>query len=248
MGRLPKKGVDYFPHDTAASSKPTLYIVQQKYGNDGYAFWFKLLEFIGMQDGLTIDFSVQKDWLYFLSMAKVSEDVGKDILGTLASIEAIDKELWFNQKVVWSQHFADRLASVYGKRGGAAPKRPQAAAPEPPPTESGGKNEEKKPPKKKKDSVKEEKKSYGDYVKMTEREYKSLVEKVGQIGADACIEKLNNYKGSSGKTYKSDYMAILNWVVDDIKKQKPGLIAEKKTVAEKAAETATGNPFDEYGE
>lgn len=248
MGRLPKKGVDYFPHDTAASSKPTLYIVQQKYGNDGYAFWFKLLEFIGMQDGLTIDFSIQKDWLYFLSMAKVSEGVGKDILDTLASIEAIDKELWVNQKVVWSQHFADRLASVYGKRGGTTPKRPQTATPEPPPTENGGKNEEKKPPKKKKDSVKEEKRSYGDYVKMTEREYKSLVEKVGQIGADACIEKLNNYKGSSGKTYKSDYMAILNWVVDDIKKQKPGLIAEKKTVAEKSAETATGNPFDEYGE
>jgi hypothetical protein len=30
---------------------------------------------------------------------------------------------------------------------------------------------------------------------------------------------LNNYKGANGKKYKSDYLAVLNWVVDKAKKE-----------------------------
>ena len=30
---------------------------------------------------------------------------------------------------------------------------------------------------------------------------------------------LDNYKGSSGKTYKSDYRAILSWVIEKIKEK-----------------------------
>lgn len=246
MGRLPKKGVDYFPHDTLASAMPTLFVFQEKYGNDGYAFWFKLLEFLGIQDELSANFSIAKDWLFFLSLARVDERKGTEMMGMLSELGAIDKELWEGKKIVWSQNFVDRLAALYSRRDTPLPKRPIIGERNVEDTKCEG--QKSKLPKKKKDSVKEEKNSYGDYVKMTEREYKSLVEKVGQIGADACIEKLNNYKGSSGKTYKSDYMAILNWVIDDIKEHRPGLIASKKTVAEKATEAATGNPFDEYGE
>lgn len=35
----------------------------------------------------------------------------------------------------------------------------------------------------------------------------------GPADTERLIEILDNYKGATGKTYKSDYRAILNWVV-----------------------------------
>jgi hypothetical protein len=33
------------------------------------------------------------------------------------------------------------------------------------------------------------------------------------------IEVLDNYKGANGKKYKSDYRAILNWVVERVERE-----------------------------
>jgi len=61
---------------------------------------------------------------------------------------------------------------------------------------------------------------YAEAVSMTNDEYSSLMEKLGSEQAVTwCIEKLNNYKLSSGKKYKSDYRAILNWVIGEYEKQ-----------------------------
>ncbi|MCR8983177.1 phage replisome organizer N-terminal domain-containing protein [Brevibacillus laterosporus] len=60
------------------------------------------------------------------------------------------------------------------------------------------------------------KKKYAEFVSMTEEEYEKLVSKHGKYLAEKMIEKLDNYKGSKGKTYKSDYRAILNWVEDKV--------------------------------
>ena len=48
---------------------------------------------------------------------------------------------------------------------------------------------------------------------MTETEYGKLVTDYGEDGAKRLVEILDNYKAASGHTYKSDYRAILNWVV-----------------------------------
>ncbi|MCM1380870.1 MAG: hypothetical protein NC192_02955, partial [Muribaculaceae bacterium] len=48
----------------------------------------------------------------------------------------------------------------------------------------------------------------------------SLVAKVGESGAKRCIEILDNYKGSTGKTYQSDYRTILNWVIKRYEEEK----------------------------
>lgn len=55
---------------------------------------------------------------------------------------------------------------------------------------------------------------FAEFVTMTNAEYEELVSTYGREFADQCIEKLDNYKGSSGKIYKNDYRAIKNWVVD----------------------------------
>ena len=59
---------------------------------------------------------------------------------------------------------------------------------------------------------------YAEYVKMKEIEYNKLIEKYGEDITKEMIEVLDNYKGSKGKTYKSDYRAILSWVVDKVTK------------------------------
>jgi hypothetical protein len=70
--------------------------------------------------------------------------------------------------------------------------------------EMDGKRQSKNPPKI----------NFAQFVGMTNDEYTSLVAKLGEDGAKRCIEILDNYKGSTGKKYASDYRAILNWVVN----------------------------------
>jgi hypothetical protein len=62
---------------------------------------------------------------------------------------------------------------------------------------------------------------YGDTVRLTDEEYQKLVLQHGEKFALDCIDTLDHYKGSSGKTYKSDYKAILSWVIDRVSQRKP---------------------------
>ena len=96
---------------------------------------------------------------------------------------------------------------------------------------------EKKPPKKKEEPAKI---NFAEFVTMTQQEHDSLVEKFGEKFTEKCIEKLDNYKGADPKKrkYKSDYRAILSWVVDEMKKTCSNLIAPKVQ--------QSGNPFSHY--
>jgi hypothetical protein len=67
---------------------------------------------------------------------------------------------------------------------------------------------------------KEKKKEYAKFVSMLPEEYEKLISNHGERNTKTLIEILNNYKGSNGKKYKSDYLAILNWVVDKAKRDK----------------------------
>jgi hypothetical protein len=61
---------------------------------------------------------------------------------------------------------------------------------------------------------------YAEFVFLTEEEYKKLVDKHSVYWTKKMIEALDNYKGAKGKTYKSDYRAILSWVEEKIKTSK----------------------------
>ena len=69
---------------------------------------------------------------------------------------------------------------------------------------------------------------FAEFVTMTNAEHEKLVSTYGKEFADQCIQVLDNYKGSSGKKYKSDYRAILTWVVDEVKKRKNQTEAKQK--------------------
>lgn len=76
---------------------------------------------------------------------------------------------------------------------------------------------------KKEEEIKNKNK-YAEFVYMTEKEYKTLESNYGTSNTKNMIEKLNNYKGSKGKKYKSDYRAILSWVVESIVKEEANQI------------------------
>lgn len=66
---------------------------------------------------------------------------------------------------------------------------------------------------------KDKKIHFADYVTMTNAEYEKLVSTYSKEFADQCITVLDNYKGANGRKYKSDYRAILSWVIEKVKQE-----------------------------
>jgi hypothetical protein len=58
-------------------------------------------------------------------------------------------------------------------------------------------------------------------VSLLDEEIEKLVSVHGKEKTDWMFDKLNNYKIASGRKYKSDYHAILQWVVGELKNYKP---------------------------
>ena len=121
MARPKKKTVDYFPH--FVDHGKTMFILEQKYGNDGYTFWFKLLEMLGKSAGHYLDLNDDTVWEFLQAKTRLTEGYCAEILALLAKLGAIDPELW-SVRVVWSQNFVDGIADVYRNRRVAIPSRP----------------------------------------------------------------------------------------------------------------------------
>lgn len=96
-------------------------------------------------------------------------------------------------------------------------------------------------------------KAYAENVRMTEEEFGRLKDRLkSEARAKRCIEILDNAKGAKGYKYKSDYRAILTWVVGELEKReaaeaknstpKVGLsVAEKMRKCEKCGELFSGD-------
>lgn len=123
MGRPRKQTVDYFPHFVSTDSK-TKFILEQTWGNDGYAFWFKLLELLGRSDGHCYDCSDVASTKYLSALTRTSDSTTEEILNTLADLGNIDRELWKEHRLIWCQSFVDNLQDVYSKRTAVIPQKP----------------------------------------------------------------------------------------------------------------------------
>ena len=114
MARPARNNVDYFPHECIHGRK--MFVVESKYGNDGYAVWFKLLERLGNTDNHYLNLSDETELMYLASLMKIDEIKFKNILTDLAKLGAIDKELYEENKIVWSQKFYESIQDAYSKR------------------------------------------------------------------------------------------------------------------------------------
>ena len=111
MARPERNDIDYFPHEVNHGRK--MHILESKYGNDGYAVWFKLLEQLGKASYHFIDVRDEANFMYLESVFKT--DKTEEILNDLAKLGAIDKQLW-EQRIIWSQKFVDSVQDAYKKR------------------------------------------------------------------------------------------------------------------------------------
>ena len=124
MARPAKQTVDYFPHDATASNGKTIFIVEANFGNDGYAFWFKLLELLASTPGHVYDCRNAGTWEFLQAKTRHDADKANKVLDLLSILGAIDLELWRDHRVIWSQNLVDRLADVYKNRRVSAPQKP----------------------------------------------------------------------------------------------------------------------------
>lgn len=122
MARPKKQTVEYFPHYCKCGR--TIFILESRFGNDGYAFWFKVLEILGESEGHYYDCSNASNWAFLLAKTHTDEKRADEIIGVLIDLGKIDAELWNTHKFLWVDNFIKNLAPLYGQRKVSLPEKP----------------------------------------------------------------------------------------------------------------------------
>ena len=125
MGRPLKNKLIYFQHDVNRGK--TVMIMKSKFGNDGYAFWFGLLEMLGNSDGTYIDLKEIGSLDYLSAWCDVDTDRALDMLKVLSGLHSIDKSLYENDNAIWVQKYVDRLGHLHSRRK-YTPVRPDGSS------------------------------------------------------------------------------------------------------------------------
>jgi hypothetical protein len=124
VGRQSRNSADYFYH--IAKPGQTVFILERRWGNNGYSFWFKLLELLTSSEGHFYDYRNDAGREYFRARMNLSEGISDtEILNLLADRGNIDKALWTERGILWCQALVDSLSeTLYVKRKKGAPCKP----------------------------------------------------------------------------------------------------------------------------
>lgn len=113
MARPQKNNVEYFPHYISDGKK--MFYIEQKYGNDGYASWFKILETLAKTDHHWINLNEETELMFLASKCRISEETLINLLEDLSKLDQINSEMWAN-KIIWSDKFIESISDAYVKR------------------------------------------------------------------------------------------------------------------------------------
>ena len=116
--------VDYFPHKV--SHGRTIFILEEKFGNDGYAILFKTLEILSGAEGHFYDFSGEENFLYLCARFKAAPEIVKAALEMMSKLGFLDAEL-YGKSILWCDHLVTNLCRLYTKRAEEVPVKPIAA-------------------------------------------------------------------------------------------------------------------------
>lgn len=231
MARPTRQGVDYFPLDIHLDDK--FKFIQIKYGLEGFAAVIKLMQKI-YSYGYWYQWE-EDEVLIFAHENNIDKDVLLQIVQESIERDIFDKELYDKYSILTSRGIQKRYKEIVRRRkdvevveeyllvdnnfGVNANIVPTQCK------HSDGKSTQSKVEESRVEKSKEEeeerilekqtpiKKIYGEFskVKLLDEEYNKLLEKLGKDISDDLIVRLDSYKASTGKTYKSDYATILNW-------------------------------------
>lgn len=211
MAGKPKQSIDFFPHLLKEST--TIKTLEMLYQNNGYAVWFKLLEVLGSSPSHDYQFCAKTKGAckILLDKFKIDGKLMSEILNTLCELDAIDKEKWKNERILYVPNLLNNIQKMKKKVNINTNLVENDIKIEKP---------------------KEDKKQYLEYVFLTENEYEKLVEKYDKKFIDDKIESLNNWIGEKPTEAKrkkaSHYHTILTWINMEEKKNKQNSINQPK--------------------
>lgn len=226
------KDAYYFSHDSNANEDPKIAALISKYDFRGYGWFWRLIELFRNQPGYK--YPINK--YTFDTLARIllcDRETIVQFLNDCCHEFATDEGALFcmDDNYIWSESLLRRMkvmddnrkaCSEAGKKGAEARLK-------------GGSNGAQA--NKVNNTKEKEKIKYADLVFMTQDEHQKLVEKYGEILTRKFIEKLDNSKGAHGYKYKSDYKAVLTWVVESITGKKPSEFQFKEPLNNKNVQT-----------
>ena len=181
--------------------------------------------------------SIQRDRVFFALLAggEAAEDWGEAERDSLTSIR---KKIAARKKTAdrvkkYRERYSNRYSNSYSNApppslppflppSSLSPETPISLSPYKPPfSPTPPRNKARAKTKKTAGKSEQEPKvQWAEFVSMTNAEHQKLLDTHGPADTERLIEILDNYKGATGKTYKSDYRAILNWVVTRLQDEK----------------------------
>lgn len=205
MARPRKSGLDFFPHSVDAASDEKIEAMCAVYGNDGYAFYFKLLERIYKNGGIL---DVQNPAI----MAAISRSITADsplfdqMLQTALDLCLFDRGRYEEEKVLTSIGIQRRAGYVAQERARKRAWKATSESQEVLDVQNPAKITEK--PHKHKTINNNippiSPKEYGQYgwVKLTDEEYGRLINDFGETEVKRCITYVDESAQSSGNKNK----------------------------------------------
>lgn len=231
MARIKMVGLSYFPFDTNFFDSRKIKGLRSKFGNDGVSLYVYLLCEIYRDKGYYLE--IDSDFFAIVADDNgLTEDKVKEIISYFCTNDYFDLTL-YDKKILSSTEVQKQYQECTKARG----KYRQILVNKDFWLLKNDENEDylsfgdencfgKNPTKKskeKKSKVNESKEKEcvrAHNVSIDDEQYESLVATYGQKQTDDMIKHLSAFKSATGKTYESDYDAIIYWVVDWYEKRR----------------------------
>lgn len=113
-GRPQKNNVEFLPLFVRKGNK--VGYIDQRYGNDGYATFMRILIKLADTDFHFLDLSKPMHVMLMASDCKIEKDLLFNIIDDLAELGKFEPNLWKECKVIWCQDLVDSLQEAYKKR------------------------------------------------------------------------------------------------------------------------------------
>lgn len=114
MARQQQNTVDYFPF--LCKEGEAMFYIENKYGNDGYATWIKILRQLAVTNYHYLNLSEYKTIMFLSSKCKVNEKLLLEIITDLCNIGEFNKPLWEQNKIIFSEKFIENIKDAYSRR------------------------------------------------------------------------------------------------------------------------------------
>ena len=116
MARPRSSGIDYFPHDCDAASDEKIAMLRAEFGNDGYAFYFILLERIYHSSDKRLILDSPLALKVVLDKLMISEDKFSAMMTLAVQINLFNGTAWDRNKTVMSTAIHRRVKRIEQER------------------------------------------------------------------------------------------------------------------------------------